>query len=115
LIIALPILHASTYGPLASFIPEQFETRLRYTGSAIGYHVGGLLHSGPVPFVAAALFAWAGASWPLAVYIAGSSLLTLIAVACARTPVPDGASEPVIAPGAGVVAKPDFGGSRALN
>lgn len=115
LIIALPILHASTYGPLASFIPEQFETRLRYTGSAIGYHVGGLLHSGPVPFVAAALFAWAGASWPLAVYIAGSSLLTLIAVACARTPVPDGASEPVIAPGAGIVAKSDFGGSRALN
>ncbi|MBN3786446.1 MFS transporter [Burkholderia sp. Ac-20353] len=84
LMLALPLLHASTYSPIASFMPEQFETRLRYTGSAIGYQVGGLITSGPVPFVAAALFASSGASWPLALYIMIGGLLSLIAVAAAR-------------------------------
>jgi metabolite-proton symporter len=84
LMLALPILHASTYSPIASFMPEQFETRLRYTGSAIGYQVGGLTSSGPVPFVAAGLFAWAGASWPLALYIMTGGVLSMIAVLSAR-------------------------------
>ncbi|MGU7776162.1 MFS transporter [Burkholderia sp. MR1-5-21] len=82
--LALPLLHASTYSPIASFMPEQFETRLRYTGSAIGYQVGGLITSGPVPFVAAALYASTGASWPLALYIMTGGLLSLIAVSAAR-------------------------------
>ncbi|MFC6949560.1 hypothetical protein ACFQI9_34055 [Paraburkholderia dipogonis] len=82
--LALPVLHACTYSPIASFVPEQFETRLRYTGSAIGYQVGGLLMSGPVPFVAAALIATYGASWPLALYIMLGGVLSLIAVGAAR-------------------------------
>lgn len=84
LIIALPILHACTYGPLASFIPEQFEPRLRYTGSAVGYTIGGLIHSGPVPFVATAMFAWAGASWPLALYIIAGGAITFITMIFVR-------------------------------
>jgi metabolite-proton symporter len=82
--LALPVLHASTYSPIASFMPEQFETRLRYTGSAIGYQVGGLITSGPVPFVAAALYASSGSSWPLAIYIMVGGVLSLIAVSAAR-------------------------------
>ncbi|WP_321965032.1 MFS transporter [Paraburkholderia sp. J7] len=82
--LALPILHACTYSPIASFMPEQFETRLRYTGSAIGYQVGGLITSGPVPFVAAALIASFGSSWPLALYVMLGGMLSLIAVSAAR-------------------------------
>lgn len=82
--LALPVLHACTYSPIASFMPEQFETRLRYTGSAIGYQVGGLMTSGPVPFVAAALIASFGASWPLALYIMLGGVLSLIAISAAR-------------------------------
>jgi metabolite-proton symporter len=84
LMLALPVLHASTYSPIASFMPEQFETRIRYSGSAMGYQVGGLIMSGPVPFASAALYAWAGTSWPIAAYIAVGGVLTFIAVACAR-------------------------------
>jgi metabolite-proton symporter len=84
LMLALPILHASTYSPIASFMPEQFETRLRYTGSAMGYQLGGLTSSGPVPFVAAGLLAWAGASWALALYVMAGGVLSLIAVSLAR-------------------------------
>lgn len=84
LMLCLPLLHAATYGPLASFVTEQFDTHLRYTGSAIGYHGGGLVMSGPVPFVATALVAWAGQSWPLAVYVITGAVLTFIAVAASR-------------------------------
>ncbi|MFF7710758.1 MFS transporter [Pseudomonas sp. NPDC007930] len=94
LMLCLPLLHASTYGPLASFVTEQFDTELRYTGSAIGYHGGGLIHSGPVPFVAATLVAWAGASWPLAVYIMIGGALTFIAVALSRETAPHAQTAP---------------------
>lgn len=95
MVIALPIAHTLTYSALASFLPELFETRLRYSGSAIGYQVGGMLMSGPVPFVSAALFSWAGAAWPLSLYIIIGAVLTFIAVYVApesyRDDIADGA------------------------
>lgn len=88
LMLCLPLLHAATYGPLASFVTEQFDTHLRYSGSALGYHSGSMIHSGPVPFLAAALVAWAGASWPLAVYVILGGVMTFVAVAAARETAP---------------------------
>ncbi|TNC29466.1 MFS transporter [Amycolatopsis alkalitolerans] len=84
LVIALPVVHTLTYGPMASFLPELFDTRLRYSGSAIGYQVGSMVWSGPVPFVAAALVSLAGNAWPLAVYIIVGGIATVIAVLVAR-------------------------------
>lgn len=84
MVIALPICHSLTYSPLASFVPELFETRLRYTGSAIGYQVGGMVMSGPVPFISAALFSWAGSAWVLSLYIVVGGVLTFLAVLAAR-------------------------------
>ncbi|MEV4734763.1 MFS transporter [Saccharopolyspora sp. NPDC049426] len=84
MMIALPICHSLTYAPLASFVPELFETRLRYTGSAIGYQVGGMIMSGPVPFISAALFSWAGSAWVLSLYIVVGGVLTFVAVLTAR-------------------------------
>jgi metabolite-proton symporter len=84
MIVALPIVHALTYTPLASFLPELFETRLRYSGSAIGYTVGAMIWSGPTPFVSAALFSWAQDSWPLAMYVIVAGVVTFAAVFAAR-------------------------------
>lgn len=84
MVLALSVVHALTGSPMAIFLPELFETRLRYSGSAIGYHVGAMVMSGPTPFVAAALFAWAGASWPLALYIVLGGVITAVAVWIAR-------------------------------
>ncbi|WP_205620852.1 MFS transporter [Intrasporangium chromatireducens] len=84
LIIALPLCHALSYGPQASFIPELFPTQLRYSGAGIAYTLGGLLFSAPVPFVATALLdRFEGAS-PLALYIMVAGVLTFVAVAIAR-------------------------------
>jgi MFS family permease len=84
MILALPVVHALTYAPMSSFLPELFETRVRYSGSAIAYQVGSMLLSGPVPFVSAALFAWAAKPWPLALYIIAGAGLSFVAVLVAR-------------------------------
>lgn len=84
MVIAIPVVHALLYGPEASFMPELFETRMRYTGSAIGYQVGSMLFSGPTPFIAAALFAWAQSPWPLALYMILGGVLTFVGVFMAR-------------------------------
>jgi metabolite-proton symporter len=84
MILALPVVHALTYAPMSSFLPELFETRVRYSGSAIAYQVGSMLLSGPVPFVSAALFAWTAKPWPLALYIIAGAGLSFVAVLMAR-------------------------------
>lgn len=78
LVIALPVCHAASVTVLARFIPEQFEPRYRYTGAAVGYSLGNLLHSGPVPFVAATLLALVGQSWVLSAYIVFGGVLSLL-------------------------------------
>ncbi|WP_308431352.1 MFS transporter [Amycolatopsis deserti] len=84
LVLAISVLHALLYGPEASFLLELFETRLRYTGSAVGYQIGSMLFSGPTPFLAAALFAWAQSIWPLATYMVIAAVLTIIGVSMAK-------------------------------
>ena len=84
MLIALPLCHALTYGPQASFLPELFPTELRYSGAGMAYTLGGLAFSAPVPFIAAALFDAYDAAWPLSLYIAAAGLLSLIAVYVAR-------------------------------
>lgn len=106
LILALPVCHALTYGPQASFLPEIFPTQLRYSGAGIAYTIGGLVFSAPVPFISAALLDHFDSAWPLSVYIAIGGLLTLFAVAISRESAndeidwverPDGQKAPMIA------------------
>ena len=84
MVIAVSLIYGMTGAPMAIFLPELFETRMRYSGSAIGYHIGSMVNAGPVPFIAAALFTWAGGSWALSAYLAVAAVLTLVAVAAAR-------------------------------
>ncbi|MGV9863397.1 MFS transporter [Rhodococcus koreensis] len=89
LILALPICHSLTYAPIASFLPEIFPTRLRYSGAGIAYTIGALIFSAPVPFVCAALLDSFGAAWPLSLYIVIGGVLTFFAVAVSRETVND--------------------------
>jgi MFS family permease len=66
-------------GPLASFIPEIFAARYRYTGAALSYNAGGIIGGAVPPMVAAALLASFG-SWAIGAIMA---VLGLISVACA--------------------------------
>lgn len=80
LIPMLAVGHACTYGIIASYLAELFEARVRYTGSAAAYQLGGLIWSAPAPFAAAALFAWTGHWSAIAAYILFACIVTLAAV-----------------------------------
>ena len=66
-------------GPLASFIPEIFATRYRYTASGLSYNVGGIIGGAVPPLVAAALLSTFG-SWAISAMMAGLTALSLICV-----------------------------------
>ncbi|MCI0460774.1 MAG: MFS transporter, partial [Gemmataceae bacterium] len=70
--------HALLYSVQAALIPELFGTRLRYTGSSLGYQLAAPLAGGLAPIIAASLArAFPDSYWPLAAYIVVMSLISL--------------------------------------
>ena len=75
------IAHAAMYRPQAAFFSELFGTRVRYSGASLGYQLASPLAGGLAPLVATALLTWSGGRpWPVALYLIGMSLVTLVAV-----------------------------------
>jgi MFS transporter, MHS family, shikimate and dehydroshikimate transport protein len=71
---------AAQYSLEPAYFAELFDTDVRYTGVSLGSQVGSIV-GGFTPTIAAALLAWAGgATWPIAVFLLVSSLLTAISV-----------------------------------
>lgn len=68
-----------TYGPEAALIAEAFTPRLRYSGASLGYQAASIIAGGPAPLIATALLAAYHSSLPIAVYIAGCAVVSLIA------------------------------------
>jgi MFS family permease len=78
--IALWLGHDPMYGPQAAYFSELFGTRLRYSGASIGYQLASIVGGGISPLIATSLLAWAaGHWWPIAVYMALLSVITLVA------------------------------------
>ncbi|MFT3861195.1 MFS transporter [Micropruina sp.] len=79
------LLMGTTFGPMGALLPELFPTNVRYTGSAIAYNLSSILGAALAPIIAVALWASAGGStWMVGVYLAGASVLTLIALLLSR-------------------------------
>jgi MFS family permease len=79
-IVVLAIPHSIQYGPQASYIAENFPTRLAYGGSGLGYQAASLIAGGPAPLLATWMlpnFGWQAIS----VYIIACAVITLGAVA----------------------------------
>lgn len=71
-----------TFGPMSAYLPELFPANVRYTGSAIAYNLASVLGAAIAPSVFIALWtAGAGSPFWVGVYLAGASLLTLLALA----------------------------------
>lgn len=66
-------------GPLASFIPETFAVRYRYTGAGLAYNVGGILGGGVPPVISEYLLR-AGGPWAIGLMLSGLALLSLVCV-----------------------------------
>ncbi|MDX3230969.1 MFS transporter [Streptomyces sp. ME19-01-6] len=61
----------------AAYLPELYEPRVRCTGAALGYNLGGVLGGGLTPLVATALSRGDGPPWGVAAYLTGIALLSL--------------------------------------
>lgn len=85
MVLVVTIGHAVTYSAIASFLAELFPARFRYTGASVAYQVGGMITSGPAPFIAAALLAAAGSSWVISAYIVAGCAVTFLALLTVKT------------------------------
>jgi MFS family permease len=78
--IALSLLpHDMMYGPQAALIAESFVGRLRYSGASLGYQLSSLVAGGPAPIVATWLLSRYHSGTPIAVFILGCAIVSLIA------------------------------------
>ena len=90
LALVMNVTHAIGFGIGASWMPELFGTRVRYTGASIGCQVSAALSGGFAPIIATALLAWAGATWPVSVYLVALGLIAGVAVIAAKETHADG-------------------------
>ncbi|MFF7649088.1 MFS transporter [Streptomyces sp. NPDC007983] len=81
--VAVVIGHGAMIGTQPAFFTELFASRVAYSGLALGHELASMIVGGFSPIVATALLAWAGASWPIALFLIGMGAVTVIAVAAA--------------------------------
>ncbi|MGW5382268.1 MFS transporter [Nocardia sp. NPDC003963] len=85
IVFGVNVLHDAMYGPQAAWFAELFDTRVRYSGTSLGYHIGAVLSGGFAPLIAAALLvAGGGRPWLIVGYFVVLSALTALAAAAAR-------------------------------
>lgn len=69
---------ALTYGPLAAFMAELFEPKIRYSGASLAYQLAAVLVSGVAPLVMTWLIAANhGATWGVSLYLLAMGAITL--------------------------------------
>ena len=73
--------HDLQYGPQASLIAENFTGRLRYSGATLGYQLASVVAGGPAPLIATALLGYYHSTVPIALYIVGCAIVSLLALA----------------------------------
>lgn len=78
IILSVALFHAWLYGPEAALIAERFGTKLRYSGSSIGYQLASITAGGPAPLIAVALLAAYHSYVPIAIYIAIMGVISCV-------------------------------------
>jgi MFS family permease len=88
---------------MGAYLPELFDTQVRYTGAAISFNLAGLLGGGLVPLAATALSAppGTGSPWPVAVLVL---VLAVVVLACLAV-LPETAPLPATAGPSGVIER----------
>ena len=85
IVFGINVVHDAMYGPQAAWFAELFDTRVRYSGSSLGYSIGAVLGGGFPPLIAAALLVVGGGRpWLIVVYFAVLAAITVAAAYAAR-------------------------------
>lgn len=72
-----PVIHALMYSPQPAIMAEMFPTRMRYSGVSLGYQVTSIVAGSLAPAIATWLLDRYGSAVPIALYLAGASVITL--------------------------------------
>uniref|UniRef100_A0AAU2A807 Putative proline/betaine transporter n=1 Tax=Streptomyces sp. NBC_00093 TaxID=2975649 RepID=A0AAU2A807_9ACTN len=91
------IAFVTMFAVIAAYLPELYEPRVRCTGAAVGYNLGGVLGGALTPIVATALAEDVGrVPWGVGVYLTGIALFSLgcFALLPETRPVPRVAAVP---------------------
>lgn len=78
------ICHSAMYGPQASFVMEQFKTRVRYTGSSLAYTLAGVLGGGFAPLIFVSLQREFPGTLAIMIYFWCTLIITILALIAAR-------------------------------
>ncbi|UXA17567.1 MFS transporter [Mycobacterium sp. SMC-4] len=73
------IIHALMYAPQPAIMAEMFPTRMRYSGVSLGYQVTSIVAGSLAPAIATWLLDRYGTWVPIALYLSGASVITLVA------------------------------------
>ncbi len=80
------VLHSFMYAPQAAFFSELFGTTVRYTGASVGYQLASIFAGALAPIIALKLLGDVDDANTTAVgiYVAIASVITVVAVLCAK-------------------------------
>jgi MHS family shikimate/dehydroshikimate transporter-like MFS transporter len=85
IVFGVNVVRDAMYGPQAAWFAELFDTRVRYSGSSLGYQIGAVLSRGFAPLIVAALLAAGGGRpWLIVAYFAVLAAITVAAANGAR-------------------------------
>jgi len=73
------VIHAFMYAPQPAIMAEMFPTRMRYSGVSLGYQVTSIVAGSVAPAIATWLLDKYHSSVPIALYLAGAAVVTLVA------------------------------------
>ncbi|MEV7728198.1 MFS transporter [Streptomyces sp. NPDC087917] len=69
----------TVFAVVGAYLPELYAPRIRCTGAAVGYNLGGVLGGALTPLVATALADGSGPPWGVAVYL---TVIALVSLGC---------------------------------
>jgi MFS family permease len=73
------VIHGLMYAPQPAIMAEMFPTRMRYSGVSLGYQVTSIVAGSLAPIIAVKLLDIYDSWVPIALYLAGAAVVTLIA------------------------------------
>lgn len=82
--IIMSITHGLMFSPQASFVPELFGTKVRYSGASLGVQVSAAISGGFAPMIATGLLAYFGTTHAISWYLIALGAITLVATLVSR-------------------------------
>lgn len=78
LVLGTAVCHGAMIGTLPALVGELFSTEVRYSGVALGHEVASIFAGGLSPLIATALLVRYHAYWPVALFLIGLGLVTVV-------------------------------------